>query len=146
MSVVDLGNTFENSDGELKFPVVEAGTYNARVIGVEDKSSGPKSQHPGTPMWRVSFAIQDEGGEYHGFKLSKFYTIPAGEGSEWMRDDDKSRRIDELKRLWIATDAPSENGSLESEDLQHCTCRIVVGVSTFDGKPSNDVKDVLPEE
>lgn len=145
MAVIDMGQQFVESDGEVAFPVAEAGIYEARIIGVEDHMSGNKSQHPGTPMWKVTFQITE--GNHEGMKLRNYMTLPFGDGTDWMSDDDRSMRIDELKRLWMATGAPSEGGQIESDDLIHLSCRIDVGQrkdENDDKKIYNDVNDILP--
>lgn len=140
--IIEMGESFDASKGEL-FPTADAGIYDARVVGVAEQKSGENSKHPGTPMWRISYSIEDASSEFDGISINSFQTLPVGEGTEWMEDKDRKRRTDEIKRLWNAAGLAAEGGSIESDDLMNAQLQIVVGLEEFNGKPSNSIKDVL---
>lgn len=149
MSVLSMNQEqtekFETSDGEL-FPSAPAGTYDARIVGVKDHSSGENSKHPGTPMWKIDYALET-GDENDGIRVSSYQTLPAGEGTEWMTEAEVTRRINELKRLWMATglEIPAD-GDLDSDELVNCQLQVVLGEEEFppeSGQMKNNVKDVL---
>lgn len=144
MAILSMGAQFEESDGEVKFPVAEPGVYEARIVGVVDHGTGNKSKHPGTPMWKITFQLDE--GEHKGMKINNYQMLPYGDGTEWMEDSERERHIDEIKRLWMATGAPSNGGEVDSDDLLHMQCRIEVGKRADDNDPEkffNDVNDIL---
>ena len=143
--IMDMGQEFEDANGEL-FPVAESGIYDARIVSVNEHFSGDRSKHPGSPNWKIVFSI--EGGDADGIRVTTWQPLPFGDGTEWMEDQDRKKRINEIKRLWMATGAPSENGAVESDDLVDLQCRIDVLKKPMDendpeGKQTNDLRDVL---
>lgn len=144
--IIEIGQKFDEATGERQYPVVPAGIYDARITGVVDCVSGEKSKHPGSPMWKLKFTIEDGDPEVNGLSLSTWVRLPIGEGTEWMDDKTREGLINDLKRLWNATNAVvGTNGSLDSDDLLGCTCRIDVTLDNSDDKqPRNNVNDILP--
>jgi hypothetical protein len=141
----EVAEKFEASEGEL-FPVAPSGTYDARIVGVVDKLSGESSMNPGTPMWKITFALET-GDENDGIRVDKYQTLPDGEGTEWMDAGERNRRINEIKRLWMAAgvDIPAD-GNLDSDELVNCQLQVVLNQEEFpkdSGTMKNNVKDVL---
>lgn len=133
------------SKGEL-FPSAPAGTYDARIVGVGDHTSGENGKHPGTPMWKITYALET-GDENDAIRVDSYQSLPAGEGTEWMDTSKIQRCINELKRLWMACglNVP-EDGNLDSDELVHCQLQVVLGEEEFpkdSGQMKNNVKDVL---
>lgn len=147
MSVLTMNQeqtqALEDSKGEL-FPSAPAGTYDVRVVGVKDHKSGENSKHPGTPMWKITYALET-GDEHDGIRVDSYQTLPAGEGTEWMDASEVTRRINELKRLWMACGL-EVSGELDSDELVNCQLQAVLGEEEFpkdSGKMKNNVRDVL---
>jgi hypothetical protein len=149
MSVLNMNpeqaQALEESKGEL-FPSAPAGIYDARIVGVKDHASGENSKHPGTPMWKITYALET-GDENDGIRVDSYQTMPAGEGTDWMDASEVTRRINELKRLWMACglEIPAD-GSLDSDDLVNSQLQVSLGQEEFpkdSGKMKNNVKDVL---
>lgn len=149
MSVLNMNSEvaekFEESKGEL-FPSAPAGTYDARVVGVKDHASGENSKHPGTPMWKITYAIES-GDENDGIRVDSYQSLPGGDGADWMDEGEVTRRVNELKRLWMACglEIPAD-GALDSDELVNAQLQVVLGEEEFppnSGSMKNNVKDVL---
>lgn len=145
MAIITTTAEFEESEGKaFEFPYAPKGVYEARITGVTDKTSGDNSKHPGTPMWMIEAAITDP--EYETVRVTWFQQVPAGEGSEWMTDEDKVRRWNEIKRLWNAAGLDGNDGQIDSDDLLNMDIRVDLGVEEYpkdSGTMKNTVKDVL---
>lgn len=143
MSILELGDKFIKSDGEYQFPVMENGTYPARVIGVEDVLSKKSS----APMWQITFSVEGEVGEWYSHEIKMWQMLPYGDGTEDLSDNRRNQYIDEIKKLWIATGADSKDGVVDSDELVGCQCNIVVVKEPHHQKPgkfTNKIVDTLP--
>lgn len=143
MAVLQTTEKFDESTGEI-FPHAPKGVYEARITGVKDVVTGDNSKHPGSPMWIIDACLLDP--DQETVRVSWFQTLPEGDGTEWMDDAEKTKRWNEIKRLWNAVGLDGSGGQIDSDDLINCELRLDLGVEEYpkdSGKMKNSVKDIL---
>jgi hypothetical protein len=130
----------KESDGVV-FKTIPAGRYSARVSKVEEAETGDKSKHPGSPMLKFQFKILP-GSDYENEVLFTQILLPA----KWMEERVKKMQVAKLKQLVSAAGLDLNDDSFDTEDLYGQTVDIVVIEKSVDGKPANEVVEVLPQD
>jgi hypothetical protein len=145
MAIINTEAQFDESEGKaFEFPYAPKGVYEARITAATDKASSANSKNPGTPMWMIEAALTDP--EQETVRVTWFQQVPAGEGSEWMDDAQKTKLWNEIKRLWNACGLDGDGGQIDSDDLLNMDIRLDLGVEEYpkdSGTMKNTVKDVL---
>lgn len=135
MSMINIAGLAEAS-GEV-FPTVPAGSYRARIIKVEETTTGPNSKTPGAPMLKFTTKLVDEAAQ--GQHLFMNILLP----TEHMEEDAKQMSMNRVKRLAIACALQVGDG-FDTADFMGTEFKAVVGLKDKDGVKSNDIKDQLP--
>ncbi len=127
-SMIDLSGVDENADA---FPVIPRGIYPAVV----DEVTYGLSNASGNPMWTWKFEISE--GDYQGRKL--FFHTPFVENMMPRLKKVLSRIAPEL------LNAPFDAEQIANESvLVGKECQIRLDIRPYEGKPRNNVRDVLP--
>lgn len=124
---------FAGVSDEAARPVIPRGMYPAVV---DDLTFG-FSQSSGNPMWTWRFEITGDG-EYAGRKL--FFHTPFVENMLPRVKKVISRIAPELLEGPFSPEEIANNGTLLGK-----ACQIRVDVRPYEGKPSNNIRDVLSE-
>jgi len=125
--MIDFGSVPD----EAARPVIPRGVYAATV----DELTFGHSQASGNPMWTWRFEITQEG-DYLGRKL--FFHTPFVENMLPRVKKVLSRIAPELLEGAFSPEQIANDGVLLGKD-----CQIRVDVRPYEGKPSNNVRDVL---
>ncbi len=130
----------EDSDGEV-FKTLPPGIYDAEIINAEfGASKNEESKYCGGTYLKLTLNAEapDSG---IPIKVDTFIMMPYGKVS----DEDNRRSRAKLKCIEIATNTLDMGDQIDTDRLQHTTCRIEVGIreSEKHGK-QNTVKSFLP--
>lgn len=128
--VIDMSGVDENA---ADFPVLPRGLYPAIV---EQLDFGP-SKNSGNPMWSWRFEISE--GEYAGQKLF-YYSVLTAEQLPRLKKV-LMRIAPELLETAFNPKTVADQGVLIGK-----ACTIRVDVKPYEGKPRNNVRDVLPAQ
>lgn len=120
---------------ETERPVIPRGIYPATV---DDVSFG-HSQSSGNPMWTWIFELSEGAGEYAGRKL--YFHTPFVEVMMPRVKKVISRVAPELMNGPFDAEKIANDGVLVGK-----ACRIRLDIKPYEGKPRNNVRDVLPPE
>lgn len=120
------------------FITVPAGTYRARITKIEEKVTGPNSQHPGSPMLVFTTKLVDENA--NGQVLFMNIMLP----TENMDEDKKRMCISRIKRVGIACGLNMDDDAFDTGDFMGQEFKAVVSLTTTDGVKKNEIKDQLP--
>ena len=139
MSLMKL-NGLATSDG-IVFTAVPAGSYRAKIAGLEEKKTRADSKHyPNHPALNVKFKLFDlDDGSDKGVVFA-FLMLP----SEAMKQEDAVRAVSKIKRLLIACGIETKDDDLDTQDLLGSECKVIVTKKAAPGGDKNDVKDFLP--
>ena len=133
------------SDG-IVFKNIPVGQYQARVVKVEDKVSGPNSKHPDTPMVAISFRILDEDEAIDGTTLFQYMMLPY---ADWMNDEDNRKQLASMSRMYTALGLALEDDEYDTDDWIGEECVLVVNEREYpkgSGTMVNNIADILPAE
>jgi hypothetical protein len=120
---------------EQERPVVPRGIYDATV---DDVTYG-FSQSSGNPMWTWVFELAASAGEHAGRKM--FFHTPFVEVMMPRVKKVVSRVAPELLQGPFDPEKIANDGVLVGK-----ACRIRLDIKPYEGKPRNNVRDVLPAE
>jgi hypothetical protein len=115
---------------EKEFAVIPKGIYNATVDDVSYGHSGA-----GNPMWTWKFELSD--GDHAGRKL--FFHTPFMEVMMPRLKKVLSRIAPELLTQSFNPEKVANDGILVGK-----ACKIRIDIKPYEGKPRNNVRDVLP--
>jgi hypothetical protein len=120
---------------ETERPVIPRGIYPATV---DDVTFG-YSQASGNPMWTWVFELSEAAGDYAGRKL--FFHTPFVEVMMPRVKKVIGRVASELLNGPFDAEKVAQSGVLVGK-----ACRIRLDIKQYEGKPRNNVRDVLPPE
>lgn len=128
------------SDGVV-FPVAEVGTYYGKSTKAEITETGNNSKHPQSPMLAVTFRLSGEGS--NEALVSHYIVLP---NAEYMTDVEMNRKVAEIKALQLAMGVASSDDELDTDALVNRDVMIAVNVTQYNGKDTNNIRNIAPVE
>jgi len=133
------------SDGVI-FKTIAPGTYQARVVKVEDKEAGSNAKHPGTPMVNITYRVLSDDEALDGRTLFQTQMLPY---ADWMNEEDTRKQLAAMKRIYVALGIELDGDEYDTDDWVGEECQIVVVENEYpkgSGTMVNNITDVLPAE
>jgi hypothetical protein len=124
-----------NVPDQADFPVTPKGIYPAIVDSLEFGMS----QSSGNPMWTWRFELTQEAGDYAGRKF--YFHTPFVENMLPRLKKVLARIRPELLEAPYDAEAIANEGSMIGIE-----CKIRLDIKQYEGKPRNNVRDVLPPD
>lgn len=120
-------------EDEKELPVIPRGIYDAQV---DDLTFG-HSQASGNPMWTFKLELLESAGEYANRKL--FFHLPFVDTMMPRVKKTMSRIAPELLSQAFSPEKIAAEGVLIGKQ-----CKVRVDVKPYEGKPRNNVRELLP--
>jgi hypothetical protein len=126
-------------DVSTEIPIIPAGIYEVRVVGVDTGKARVKE----VDLEQIKFRFQILEGDQEGRKILHGMSIPNEELKE-KAEDVWEMLMRQWKKFAIATGQDAEN--METADFFGLTCRVQIGQRTKDGKTYDMIKEFLAAE